>query len=271
MAVRETVRPGTDPGGTGGGGLGGAIATEWTKLWSVRSTWWSLLAGAVLMAAASLQYAIYATNSNTNADPSDNQGVVAAGRTGIESLGIAQFAVVALAMLAITGEYSTGTIRATLQWVPRRGRMLMAKTAVTGAVIFVAGVLLGILGALVAKPVLGRWGSLPMPGTVTDVLATGVYLALIGLFTLGVGAALRSAVATLITVFLILTVVPAVLENSHVTVFVHAARWLPSAAGLHFMLRDSTPYPAGVGLVVLVAWAVVALVAGYAVLRQRDA
>ncbi|GIH16989.1 ABC transporter permease [Rugosimonospora africana] len=271
MAVREAVRPGNGPGSTRGGGLGGAIGTEWIKLWSIRSTWWSLLASAVLMAAASLQYAIYATNSNTNADPTDNQGVVAVGKTGIQSLGIAQFAIVALAMLVITTEYSTGTIRATLQWVPRRDRMLLAKTAVAGVVILAAGTLLGILGALVAAPMLGKWGRFPMPGTVADVLAIGVYLALIGLFTLGLGAAMRSAVATLVTVFLILTVVPAVLENSHVTVFVDAARWLPSVAGEHFMLRDSTPYPAGVGLVVVVAWAVAALAAGYLVLRGRDA
>jgi ABC-2 type transport system permease protein len=279
-AVRTAARPSggsgraADSGGSGraaGGGLGGAIAAEWTKLWSVRSIWWSLLAGVVLMVATSAQLAIYTANSNTNADPSDNEGVVTVGTTAIRALELAQFALVALAMLAITSEYSTGTIRATLQWVPRRGRLLLAKTAVVGSVIFVAGALLGILGAFVARPVLGRWASFPASGTLGDALAIGLYLALIGAFTLGVGAALRSAVATLITVFMILTVVPALLRASSITVIARVADGLPGVAGEHFTLRDTAPYPAGVGLAVLAAWVVAALVAGLLVLRRRDA
>ncbi|HEY2669452.1 MAG TPA: ABC transporter permease [Rugosimonospora sp.] len=279
-AVGTAVRPAggsgnaASGGGSGraaGGGLGGAVAAEWTKLWSVRSIWWSLLAGVVLMVATSAQLAIYTANSNTNADPSDNEGVVAVGTTAIRALELAQFALVALAMLAITSEYSTGTIRATLQWVPRRGRLLLAKTAVVGSVVFVAGALLGILGAFVARPVLGGWASFPASGTLGDALAIGLYLALIGAFTLGVGAALRSAVATLITVFMILTVVPALLQASSITVIARVADGLPGVAGEHFMLRDTAPYPAGVGLAVLAAWAVAGLVAGLLVLRRRDA
>ncbi|GAA5184574.1 ABC transporter permease subunit [Rugosimonospora acidiphila] len=258
------------PGGTGGG-LGGAIAAEWTKLWSVRSTWWSLLAGVVLMAATSLQLALYVANSNTNTDPTDDRGVVAVGQTAIGALELAEFAIVALAMLMITSEYSAGTMRATLQWVPRRGRMLLAKVAVVVPVTFVLGTALGILGALVAKPVQGRWGSVPLPGTAGDALAIGGYLALIAVFTLGLGAALRSAVATLITVFMIIEVVPTLFNVSHIAAVKRLADLMPAEAGQHFMLGDHSPYPAGVGLLLLAGWAVAALIAGYAVLRRRDA
>ena len=57
----------------------GAVAAEWTKLFSVRTTWWTALAGLVLMAASAAQLAIYAANDNTNDDPLDDRGNVTVG------------------------------------------------------------------------------------------------------------------------------------------------------------------------------------------------
>jgi ABC-2 type transport system permease protein len=254
-----------------GGGLAGALASEWTKLWTVRSVWWSLLASTALMAASAAQLAIYVSNSNTNTDPADDRAVVTLGRIAIDSVELTQFAVLALAMLVMTAEYSSGTIRATLQWTPSRAHVLLAKTAVVCGVNFVVGVLLGALGAVVANPVLGDWGRFGAAETTRDVLAVGTYLALISVFTLGLGAAMRSAVATLTTVFLILTVVPATLGLSDVALISRIADGLPGTAGLHFLRGETDPYPSAVGLVVLAGWAVAALLAGYAVLRRRDA
>ncbi|MFG1952065.1 ABC transporter permease [Micromonospora sp. NPDC048830] len=272
--VPPTTRRSAQRGGlTGGlsGGLRGAVASEWTKLWSVRSVWWNLLASALLMAAAAGQEAIYVVNENTNTDPADDPGVTALGAVAISSVLLAQFTVIALAMLVITAEYATGTIRATLQWTPSRGRVLLAKTAVVAAVTFVVGALLGALGSAVADPVLGEWGRFPVAETVGDVLAVATYLALISVFTLGVGTALRSAVGTLTTVFMIIMVVPTalgVLDNEFVNRIVDG---LPGVAGYHFMRGGSDPYPPAVGLALLVAWAVAAMLAGYAALRSRDA
>jgi ABC-2 type transport system permease protein len=265
--------PGTAVGGARftGGGLPGAIAAEWTKVWSVRSTWWSLLAAALLTAAGGLQFAIYTANGNTNADPSDDKGVVTLGSLAIQAMDLGQFAVIALAMLVITAEYSSGTIRTTLQWVPRRGRMLLAKAAVVAVLIFVAGVLLGVLGMATAAPLLGRWGTFALPQATSDALAIGLYLALVGVFALGIGAMVRSAVGTLIIVFLILTVLPALLGASNIEFVTRVADGLPSGAGHHFMQGDSSPYPPLVGLVLLTAWAVASVGAGYVVLRRRDA
>ncbi|WP_246017260.1 ABC transporter permease [Micromonospora pisi] len=261
----------TNRGNPSGGGLGGAIASEWTKLWSVRSVWWALLASVLLMAAASAQLAIYVRNSNTDTDAANDQGVVALGRIAVDSLELTQFAVLAMAILVITAEYATGTIRATLQWTPSRGHVILAKTTVVGGVTLVLGVLLGALGAAVADPILGDWGRFDLPETIGDALGVAAYLALISVFTLGVGAALRSAVATLTSVFLILTVVPATLGLSDVTIVNRIADALPGTAGLHFLRGDTDPYPPVVGLVVLVGWVLLALLAGHTVLRRRDA
>ncbi|MFK3980520.1 ABC transporter permease [Micromonospora sp. NPDC050397] len=280
--------PGTEPtrtGPTGGeptlseptggeptrGGLGGAIASEWTKLWSVRSVWWALLASVLLMAATSAQLAIYVQNSNTDDDPGNDQGVLALGRIAIDSLELTQFAVLAMAMLVITSEYANGSIRATLQWTPRRGHVILAKATVVGAVTLVLGVLLGALGSAVAAPVLGDWGRFDLPESIVDALAVGAYLALISVFSLGVGAALRGVVATLTSVFLILTVVPATLSLPDVTVLNRIADLLPGSAGRHFLRGETDPYPPVVGLLLLTGWVLLALLAGHTVLRRRDA
>lgn len=248
-----------------------AVAAEWIKAWSVRSTWWSLLGGAFLMSLAAVQMAIYTTNANDNADPRDDKGVVEIGSIAVSSVGLSQFALIALAMLLVTAEYSTGAIRTTLQWVPHRGRLLLAKTAVTAAVCGAAGTLMAMLGSAVAAPVLGRWGNFTAVGWLGDILSVGCYMALISAFTLGVGMLLRSAVGTLTVVFLILVMVPEMLRVPDIVALERVAAYTPGPAGSAFLGGGSDFYPAAVGLLVLVGWVVAALAAGGTAFRRRDA
>ncbi|RLK22720.1 ABC-2 family transporter [Micromonospora sp. M71_S20] len=247
------------------------ISAEWTKLWSVRSTWWSLLAGVLLMAATAGQLAIYAANANTNDDPADDAGIVTVGSVVIGSVELTQYAVLALGLLVVTSEFTSGTIRTTLQCTPSRGRVLLAKAAVTGAVTFALGLLLGAVGALVARPVLGRWGAAPAGGTVSDVLAVATYLALVGVLALGLGAALRSAVLTLTVLVATLMIVPLSLQEPDIAVLNRVADAFPGVAGGHFLAGDTDPYPAPVGLLLLAGWAGAALLLGRAAMRRRDA
>ncbi|MER7893402.1 ABC transporter permease [Micromonospora sp. NPDC094482] len=266
--TRPTTRP-TGPAGFAG--FGGTVAAEWTKLWSVRSTWWTLLAAVVLTAAAAGQLAIYAANANTNDDPADDAGIVTVGHIVIGSMELTQYAVLALGLLAITSEFTSGTIRTTLRCTPSRGRVLLAKAVVTGTVTFVVGLLVGGIGALVARPVLGEWGTAPAAGTARDVLAVAGYLALIGVLALGLGAALRSAVLTLTVLVAVLMIVPLSLQEPDITVLNRVADGFPGVAGGHFLAGDADPYPAVVGLLLLAGWALAALVLGRAALRRRDA
>ncbi|MEW2360264.1 hypothetical protein [Spirillospora sp. NPDC029432] len=254
-----------------GGGMPGAVRSEWTKAWSVRGTWWSLVGAGVLMGAACLQLAIFTVNANGNDDPADDRGVVALGTIAFGAVDLAQFAIIGLAMLLITSEYTSGAIRTTLQWIPRRGTMLLAKTAVAAAVGAVAGTLLAAGGSLAAAPLLGRWGEFALGTWLGDVLAVGAYLGLISVFTLGLGAMLRSSVGTLIVAFLILMVIPATLQASDIEAVERAAKFLPGVAGTSFMRGEAEAYPAPLGLLILAAWAVAAVAAGYQVLRRRDA
>ncbi|MFI0794125.1 ABC transporter permease subunit [Micromonospora rubida] len=253
------------------GPLAGAVAAEWTKLWSVRSTWWTLLSAVLLSAAAAGQLAIYAANANTNDDPADDRGMVTLGSVVIDSLELTQYAVLAIGLLAVTAEFGTGTLRTTLRCTPSRGRVLLAKAVVSGAVTFGSGLLLGGVGALVAGPVLGEWGDAPLGGTVRDVLASAAYLALVGVLALGLGAVLRSAVLTVIVLIAVLMIVPLSLQEPGIAVLTRIADGFPGVAGGHFLAGDTDPYPPVVGLLLLAGWAAAALAAGRAALRHRDA
>lgn len=247
--------------------LRAAIGAEWTKLWTTRTVWWALVAALVLMAAGAGQYAIYAGNGDL--DPALlRDGLVPAGTIAVLALGFAQLAFIALAMLVMTGEYSTGTIRATLTWMPSRGRLLLAKSAVVAAVTFVAGTVAGLLGAVVAVPLLGDLGDGVSLGR---VFAIGVYLALLGVFAVGLGAVLRGPVVTLVVLLMLVVVLPPLLQVPDVAALNAIADGLPGVAGNHFLMGDSDPYAPVVGLVILTGWAVAAFVAGRRELTRRDA
>ncbi|MFB7949230.1 ABC transporter [Kitasatospora phosalacinea] len=248
-----------------GGGLPGAVAAEWSKLWSVRSTWWCL-AGAVALTVLTAPV-IGATMANNRGEDVG----VPVGEVAVATVYVAQFALVALAMLAVTAEYASGAIRTTLQAVPRRGVLLAAKGAVAGLVGLVAGTVLGLLGAGVGALSLGDRALVagaPVAGT---ALRTGVCLALLGVLTVGAAVAVRSAAGTLTVVFVGLTVLPVVLQASDVGPLVYLAERMPNAAGGVFMNAGGGPYGAWTALVLLVLWSAGVLFLGDRVLRARDA
>jgi ABC-2 type transport system permease protein len=247
-----------------------AIAAEWIKLWTTRTVWWALLAAAVLMAAAAGQYALYADNGDLPADLL-RDGRVPAGSIAVLAVGLAQLAFAGLAMLVMTGEYSTGTIRATLAWVPDRGRLLLAKCTVVAAVTFVAGTLTGLIGTAVAIPLLGGTGDAGAAGILGDAVAIGGYLALIAVFATGLATALRGPVVTLVVILLLVVLLPPILRTPDAPVLNAVADALPGEAGGHFLRGDTGPYPAAIGLLILAGWAAAAALTGWSVLRRRDA
>ncbi|WP_157246342.1 ABC transporter permease [Nonomuraea typhae] len=255
-----------------------AVAAEWAKLWSVRSTWWCLAGAVTLMVLASVTVggALGSQNGQprTEALPA-TEPVVAASI-------FAQFALVALAMLVVTAEYSSGGMRVTVQAVPVRGRVLAAKALVVAPVLFVAGVVSGAVGAVLTSLLLGldAFGvpvTLNAGETVADLVRLGVFFALAGVLTVGAGTALRSAAGTLTVVFMLMLGLPLLIMMTGSAALIEASMRLPLFAGLAFM--DSAenltggpmPYPWGEGLAWLLGWTAAALVAGYVVLRRRDA
>jgi ABC-2 type transport system permease protein len=236
---------------------------EWIKLWSVRSTWWCLASSLVLMAGCAL---ILGNDFAYDVEHPDEQAVrdtlattMAIGDPVVPSTQLAQFAVVALAMLMITAEYSTGTIRATLRAQPARGRVLLTKVVVASGVAFVAGLVLGAAGLVGARIGLGEYAVVNTGDAAGIVVRVAIYLALVTVISVGMGAALRSAVGTLSAVLVSLVGLSMVVSGP-------LADYLPGVAGANFMQEGSVAD----GLI-LAAWASAVLATGYAVLRGRDA
>ncbi|MFD0904598.1 hypothetical protein [Actinomadura sediminis] len=274
---------GTDGrGGAPGGGFRGALAAEWIKLWSVRSTWWGLAGAVAMMGVACM---ILATDTamdntaprNTAVDSGSGEagveppGVIAVTDVPVGAVDLVQFVVLTVAILTVTGEYATGGIRTTLQCVPLRARMLAAKASVVAAVTFPAGIVLVLAGAAVTAPVLGEWGRLDAGEVVRDALAAGTYLALASVLMTGVAVMLRSAAGALTTAFLFLLVVPMSLANARSEALKSVADALPATAGRYLMSGDGGPYPVAVGVLIVAGWAAAVLWCGTVVLRRRDA
>ncbi|NUP04019.1 MAG: ABC transporter permease [Nonomuraea sp.] len=257
-----------------------ATWAEWGKLWSVRSTWWCLAGALALMV---LTAVTLGAATATDAVREGVRGVrVVASESVVSATSFVEFALVALAMLVITAEYSSGVVRVTLQATPARGVVLAAKALVVGPVMFAVGVLSGAVAtaavyAVLSVDVFGGLVVLPLGETVGDLAGTGVFFALVSVMTLGVGAAMRSAAGTLTVVFMLLMGLPLVLLMTGSQAAVDASLRMPLFAGLAFMGSTENmtggpiPYPAGEGLAWLLAWTAAAVAAGYAVLRRRDA
>lgn len=251
--------PSSRPVPAGGAGLRGAVAFEWTKLVSLRSTWYLLLtAFAVLGLAAP---GIGVTVHDPAASPALPAAFAALYGTGLVVAG--------LAMLSVTGEYATGGITTSLQCVPGRARFLLAKCLVLGGLSFVAGLVLGAVGTVLGA--VSMDASTFSGASVTgEVLAIGAYTALLSVLTLGLAVVLRSSAGTLTALFLLLFVLPAVLGMVPGGVLDEAATLLPQGAGER-LLGGGTGYGPGLGLPLLAAWALLSVGVGAQVLRRRDA
>lgn len=251
-----------------------AIAAEWTKLWSVRSTWWSLVGALVLMLLMALSMGIDA--SYPPADVPRAQAMLAVQDASAMGMMLAQFALIALATLTVTGEFATGSMLSTLQWEPRRGRVLAAKLVAVAPVVFLAATGMMLLAALVTDLVAGDYGTLVLSDVLEVSVRTGLYVALAAVLSAGTGFVLRSTAGTLTAVFLLLMLLPMILAPLGIPVISTIGEYLPGAAGMHFASAaqmiglGELPYSTTEGLLVLIAWTAGAAGLGHLVLRRRD-
>jgi ABC-2 type transport system permease protein len=260
-----------------------ALHAEWTKLRTLASTFWLLLAAAALTvavgaaAAAAFQCQPGACAlTRTGADPA---------RISLTGIDLGQTVVAVLAVLAIGGEYSTGMIRATLTAMPRRLTVLAAKAAViTGCVLTASTV--AVLGSFLAGRLIlpGRGLSaangyqLMSLGNGPDLRAAAgavLYFALIALLALGVTTAVRDsgvAIGLVLALLYLFPIVSAVIPDQ--TLARHLEQVAPMTAGQYIEATtalQALPLTPWQGLGVLTAWAAAALLLGAALLNFRDA
>ena len=255
-----------------------ALHAEWTKLRTVPSTAWLLITAIVLTVGVSTLATVA-----VKCPASCGEDTTKLSLTGIL---LGQAAVAVLAVLVVTGEYSSGMIRLTLTAVPRRTTALAAKAVIVTGVVLAAGAV-AVLGSVLAGHFIlsgsgftGAHGSLPLSlgaePTLRAAAGSVLYLALIALLSLGLATALRDSGATIAVVLALLYVVPVLTELGTLdpTWQHRLQRYGPMTAGLAIQAtRNIAKLPIGPwpGLGVLAAWAAAALLAGGLLLWLRDA
>jgi len=256
------------------------LHAEWTKLHTVPGTFW-LLAGAIALTVTVSAAAAAATRCPAGpACPVDTAKLTL---TGVQ---LGQAVIAVLAVLAISSEYSTGMIRTTLTAMPRRPGVLAAKAAVLTGLVLAAGAIAAAGSVLAGRLILPGRGFTVARGFPPLSLADGpmlraaagsvLYLALIGLLSLGTATIVRdpaAATGAVLGLLYLPPIIAAVLaSNPHWQHQIN--RYAPMNAGL--TIQDTTglhnlPISPWAGLGVLAAWAAAALLTGGLLLRLHDA
>ena len=251
------------------------LLSEWTKLRSVRSTLWSLGAGFVLTIAFPVIFAFVTRSHWGSMSPGDRAGrhpldIALAGVT------VAQLAVAVLGVLLISAEYSTGSIRSTFTAVPKRLPVLWAKLldyAVVSFVLILPAVLISFFASQAILHNIPRLQiSFSDPGVARSVIGGAVYVMLVGIFALAIGAIVRNTaggIATFAAIFFVLPPLMFTLPQSWNNAI---SQYLPSEAGrqifaLHHAAHTLTPLAGGL---VLVGYCFAAILIAAVLLIRRD-
>ena len=257
-------------------GFRGVLASEWIKLVSVRSTVWTLLLtalagvgiGAIVTSAQAARFSSRSLASQLAFDPT---------RSSLAGVLFAQLAIGVLGVLIMSGEYSTGTIRATLAAAPRRPLVLVTKVVLFFSVALVVGEIVSLAAfGLGQRILLGKTptASLGDPTVLRAVLSGGLYLAALGLFALGLATIIRhtaAAISAYVGVLLVLPIIADILPSSFSS---DVSRFLPADIGTVMLsghYHGSDPFGPWPSFGLLCAYAAAALIVGGVLLVRRDA
>lgn len=249
------------------------IRSEWIKFSTLRSSWLSLaiaLVGTVGVGALA-SWAIDSRWSHLDAGERLTFSPITQSLTGVY---LAQLVIGVLGVLVISGEYSTGMIRATLAASPHRLQVLWSKLAVF-VTVDLAAMLLAAFGAFfIGQALLHSHGTtISAPDALRSVIGVGLYLAVVGVLAVAVGFIVRSTAGGIASVVGLLIVLPAIAHVLPASWQRDYVRFLPSNAGgaLYTIHPDPGTLSPWVGFAVMCAWAVAAVVGAAVVLIRRDA
>jgi ABC-2 type transport system permease protein len=252
--------------------------SEWVKLRTVRSTYWTLLLTVVGMAGfGALLTAAYARHY---------AGVTAAARRAFDPAAyslsgffLAQLAIGVLGVLVITGEYATGSIRSTFAAAPQRTSVLTAKAAVSGVVAAVTGIASSFAAFFIGQALLAGKGigaTIGGPGALRMVIGTGFYLAVLGLLALGLGTLIRRTAGAIAAVIGLIIILPVLVQGLPPSWQAVITRSLPSVAGQVVIGRTKFAPPGQLlspwtGFALFCAYTAVVLFIAAVTLTRRDA
>lgn len=249
------------------------MRSEWTKLRSLRSTVWTLIAGfAMTVGLGGLISWASVSTAPAGATGTPAQAVMGA----LAALPFGAVAMATLGVLVISGEYRTGMIRTSLQAVPQRLTFLYGKAVVFTIAALVVGLVTAYTAFFVGQGVLSIKDldtSITAPEVLRAVTGAGLYLAASGLFGLALGSLIRhtpGAIVAVITLTLVLPPLTTVLPGTFGEI---VTKHFTSNAGLQLTMVEprATGLPPWTGFAVYLIWIAVILIAGTALLHRRDA
>lgn len=240
---------------------------EWSRIWSLRSS--RLLLGGTALAVVGLAAIIGldAASSPTGAPP----GASAWDGARVTAM-VALFGLLALAVLSSTADYGSGGIVPTLQWTPRRGILLAARTGVITALVAMAGLVV-VSAASVVVRVIVPGTRLPVQDGLEGLAGLAFVFVTAALLAVGIGLAVRSTAGGLVSVIALILVLPVVLGNVPQQWAVDLASVMPGSSAIYLILGDgpSKSMTVDSARLTLVLWAVAALGGGGGRLLRTDA
>jgi hypothetical protein len=252
----------------------GVFKSEWTKLYSLRSTRYALLATAVM----TIGFGIIASAANVSRWSSMTAADKAAFdplSTSLLGVRFGALAIGVLGVVLITGEYTTGMIRSTMTAVPRRLPVLSGKTGVYALVALVITIPAAFIAFFAGQAILSgkhiqiAFSHAGVPGAIVG--AAG-YLTLVGLFAMGLGAIMRNTAAGIATFAGIMFVFPPLVSILPSSIANSIDPYLPSNAGQAMMEigHHAHTLSPGAGLAVFAGYVALVIASAAVLLARRD-
>lgn len=257
--------------------LGDLMRSEWTKLLSVRSTMWTL--GLTIFVGLGVSaIATYETRSHWLSQSAQSHVGFDPTSLSLTGVFVAQLIIGVLGVMVMSGEYGTGTIRATFAASPRRPLVLISKGIVFGVVALVVAMVTSFLSFFLGQALLSSpavHATLSTPGAMREVVGTGLFLGLIGLFALGLATVIRHTAGAISAFVGILLVLPNVLRALPNSIYNDIDKFMPSRIGSDILSigpgQQGNGFSPWVGLLVMAVYTAVLLVVGAVVMVRRDA
>lgn len=255
--------------------FGRVMASEWTKLRSVRSTYWTVISMFVVTVGLGMLISWAVTTSYDELSASD-KATFDPTAISLSGLTFGQLAIAVLGAMVISVEYSTGGIRSTFTAVPQRLKLFGAKAVVFFLLALVTGLVVSFASFFVGQFFLGRediGASLGDTDVLRAVVGGGLYLAGSGMFGFAFGALLRSTaggITLAVAALMVLPIIAATLPGGWGDTI---ERYFTSNAGSQITTVTSTgnvlsPWA---GYLVFTVWWLVILAIAAVLLKRRDA
>ena len=255
------------------------VRSEFTKLRSVRSTYWITFVLVLASVAWCVAYCLGTVHQWPHMSAQDRSGFDATQNSILGLALLGQLIIVVFGALMITSEYSTGLVRTSLTVMPRRGTLYAAKAAVFAAVSLVVVFVASFGTFFLGRVLLGSTHvamSLSQPGVLRSLIVTALFVEACGLIAFGIGAVVRNTAAALTLAFGFLILLPQLTRTLPVFLHNDLIRWVPGGDAINSMTATiGGPIPhtfsAWGELAVIVGYAAILLTAGAVLFSRRDA